>query len=130
MVSCYFWWLQRPQLEIRKIQGRILKQMGFANFVFSFYTDYINEIFHQGMGQSYWLLGDKGSPVVNFVGRFETLQHDFDKICGQIGIAKIQLPSTNKSARGSYGEYYDENTQKLIGLKFSSDIDRFGYSFN
>lgn len=130
MVSCYFWWLQRPQLEIRKIQGRILKQMGFANFVFSFYTDYINEIFHQGLGQSYWLLDELGSPVVNFVGRFETLQHDFDIVCDQIEIAKIQLPSTNRSIRSRYFEYYNEDTQKLIGLKFSSDIDRFNYSFH
>ena len=129
VVSCYFWWIQQTRLEFRKLQGQILEQLGFTNFAFSFYTDYINEIFHQGMGQCYWLLDDCRTPLVSFIGRFETLQHDYDLICNRIGIEQTQLPSLNRSVHRSYKDYYNTNTQKLVELKFNWDIERFGYCF-
>ena len=37
-------------------------------------------------------------PYINFYGKYETLQKDFDYVCEKIGLPKTKLPHTNKSA--------------------------------
>jgi len=131
MVSCYFWWIQNTKLEFRKLQGEILKKMGFNNFIMSFYTDYINEIFHSGMGQSYWILDYYNrNDCVGYIGRYENLQNDFDAICDIIGINKIILKPRNKTVHSHYRDYYtDDDAINIIKHKFEFDIKRFKYSF-
>ena len=67
--------------------------------------------------------------IVDFVGKFENLQEDFDKICDRININKIQLPFSNKSKHGYYKDYYNEHTRKLIADAFKKDIETFQYEF-
>ncbi len=129
VVSCYFWWIQQTKMEFRKLQGKLLEKIGFANYAISFYTDYINEIFHCGMGQCYWILGeDNNTKCVDFIGCFENLQTDFNTICDTIGIEKVQLATVNKSDHKPFYEYYDETIAQLIEYKFMWDVKRFGYT--
>lgn len=131
VVSCYFWWTQQAKLEFRQLQGRILSKMGFSNFALSCYTDYINEIFHCGLGQSYWLLDESNRyEIVHHIGRFEQLQQDFDKICDIVGLEQIRLPYVNKSNHLPYATYYNNMTARLISYKFARDISRFGYTLH
>jgi hypothetical protein len=131
MVSCYFWWTQKVKLPIRIKQGEILKTIGFENFVYSFYTDYINEIHHQGLGQSYWLLDSSNkTAIVDFIGRFERLQEDFNFACDKVGISKLQLYKVNKSEHKIFESYYNEQTAKMIRNKFYLDVTTFNYFFD
>ena len=129
MVSCYFWWTQKVKLPIRIKQGEILSKIGFDDFIYSFYTDYINEIHHHGLGQSYWLLdNDNKTVIVDYIGRFEMLQDDFNVICDTIGMKRIGLGQVNASKHKKYVSYYNELTAKMITNKFLVDIQKFNYT--
>jgi hypothetical protein len=66
---------------------------------------------------------------INYIGRFENLQQDFDKICEYINIPKQQLPHKYKTERMQYQDYYTEETKNFVAVKYKKDIEMFNYKF-
>ncbi|MFW6130630.1 MAG: sulfotransferase family 2 domain-containing protein [Atribacterota bacterium] len=67
---------------------------------------------------------------IDFIGRFENLQEDFDKICDILKISQRKLPHKNKSKRKSdYRSYYNDETKQIVCEMYKNDIDFFGYRF-
>ena len=86
---------------------------------------------YQPLVPQYKFLCDaQGDLVMDFVGRFESLQHDFDRVCEKIGIPKFKLDFKNRTQRSiSYEDYYDSETRDLVSNLFEKDIDLFKYTF-
>lgn len=66
----------------------------------------------------------------DFVGRFENLQEDFDKICGRLNIPKQELPHLNKTNHKHYSSYYDKSTKMIADQYFKEDLQKLGYYFS
>ncbi len=70
-----------------------------------------------------------GLQHMDFVGRFERLQTDFDQVTQQLGMAARPLPKTNWTRHGHYAEYYDRQSRALAERLYEQDLDEFGYTF-
>jgi hypothetical protein len=80
-------------------------------------------------GQFGYLVDENGNMKVDFIGRYETLQKDFNTICDKLNISRHQLSCKNKSNHKHYTEYYSEHTKKIIQKNYAKDIEYFGYKF-
>jgi hypothetical protein len=103
------------------------------------------------MSQYDMLYGPDGKLLIDFVGRFENLQGDFDEVCRRLGIENSALPHRNKSDKKSrnlkrrfrnvlfrngenskrhYTEFYDDETRAAVEKLYHKDIEAFGYRFS
>jgi hypothetical protein len=105
----------------------------------------------------YDFLHDKtGKLLVDFVGKYESLQAGFDTVCARLGLPPTRLPWVNRSLQRArltslrelrkqlrralwsrerkhtfahYTEYYDAESREFVDRLYRKDIDAFGYSF-
>lgn len=75
--------------------------------------------------QHFWVCN--GRQEVDFVGRFESLQQDFDHILKVIGLPSIQLPYENVTNHKHYLSYYDQKTIDIVRSWMFGDLLRWNY---
>jgi Sulfotransferase family len=103
-----------------------------------------------------FLHDEAGKLLVDFVGRYESLQADFDTVCARVGIPPTRLPQVNRSLEGTwpdslrelrkqlrralwslerkhtfphYTQYYDDESREFVGRLFRKDVEAFNYAF-
>jgi hypothetical protein len=116
-VSLYHYILENPENHGYE---ETMKMGSFRNFVFS--REKLS------FTQTSCLVDESGNLLVDFVGKFENLDQDFQSICRKVGIAAC-LPHINKTKRTDYQDYYDAETRDLTARLYAEDIERFGYTF-
>ncbi|MEZ4888878.1 MAG: sulfotransferase family 2 domain-containing protein [Chitinophagales bacterium] len=79
--------------------------------------------------QKDWLINENNEVDLDFIGRFETLEEDFQKICQIIGVNE-KLKHHNQSIPVyNYFDYYEKDLMDLVADFYKKDIEEFGYSF-
>jgi hypothetical protein len=82
--------------------------------------------------QTDYLIDLRGNLIVDFIGRYERLEQDFETACSRIGIRTSPLPHRRQALDRSadYRRYYDAETAELVARHFAPDIERLGYRFD
>jgi hypothetical protein len=78
-----------------------------------------------------------GRLLVEFVGRYESLQADFDRACEAVGIPRRKLENLNRgryrqtkrNRARDYTEFYSPASIELVRRHYARDIREFGYRF-
>lgn len=136
------------------------------NEIYSFKYFLKNNIQQKLWKDKFWFVGpqnefvynDEGKLLVDFIGKFENLQQDFNIACRKIGLPDIPLKHVNESAPRenkkpglvpkqilqnwrrkllkdriqsfqNFREYYDKETKQFVAELYKRDIELFGYSF-
>jgi hypothetical protein len=102
------------------------------NFISSLekFEDFLQwEIQRDSANQFPYVTDAQGKLIVDFVGRYETLAADFEKICARLKI-QAELPHANVSEHRDYRTYYTPETREFVAKQFRRDIEMFGYDFD
>ena len=83
------------------------------------------------ISQHKFIYDAEGSLLVDFVGRFESLEEDYQFIRTSLALEESPLPHQNKSARRRphYTDYYNDKTREIVAERYQTDITKFEYEF-
>ncbi len=82
--------------------------------------------------QSDYLIDLHGNIIVDFIGRYERFQQDFETACQRINVPTPALPHRRQARdrNKDYRRYYTDDTAALIADYFRQDIELLQYSFD
>jgi len=78
--------------------------------------------------QARYVTDADGTPLVDYIARYETLQDHFDVICRRVGLPLSGLTSVNASHPPPYGDCYDAELRDMVREAYADDFRLFGYS--
>ena len=70
-----------------------------------------------------------GAINMDFIGRFENLQTDFDTVAQKLGV-ETQLPHLNQSGAQAYTSFYSDRSKAIIADVYAEDVSAFNYRFD
>ncbi len=76
-----------------------------------------------------YFTAETGEVAVNFIGKFENIQNDFDSVLQKLDLPRAELPKINFTQKIDYRTCYSDTTAALIEQCFEKDIKFFGYTF-
>ena len=122
-VSLYFYVKRRPQHKFHKT----IKDMSFSDFIKWDVSQNTNK-------QIDFITDENGNIIIDYVGKFESLNEDFEFIRNKLSIPnlKTNIPQINVSNNREfrdYRNYYDNETRNLVEDYYRDDIEKFGYKF-
>ena len=75
------------------------------------------------------LTAEDGSMQLDYVGRYESLQHSYDEICSRLKLPTTMLGRNNTSRHGHPADYYDDELRQLVKDFYAQDLQTFAYDF-
>lgn len=79
--------------------------------------------------QSSFLLNENEDIAMDFIGKTESMQEDFDEICKKIHLPRQLLDQKNSSPHAHYATYYDTQLKNRVADFYQHDIETFNYTF-
>lgn len=102
---------------------------GISNLDYTYEQFLSEKINHKTFSQLYFISDHHGNVPMDFVGRFENLQADFNTVCTHLNIEDPILPKLLVRKYGHYTDNYSEKTKDLIYKLYKEEIDYFGFEF-
>ncbi len=76
------------------------------------------------------LTDSEGRLIVDFIGKLESIQADFNRLCERIGTPPVDIPHVNVTGSGKpYTAYYSDWSRDVVARLYQRDIETFGYTF-
>ena len=119
LVSEYEFLLKKPS---HGRHSRVKKLGGFKQFIQM-------QIPRNDAYQVNMLCNREGVLLMDFVGKIENLDKNWQTVCDRIGIPHQALPSKNVTQHRHYQEYYDDECRQLVARHWTRDIELFEYTF-
>ncbi len=80
--------------------------------------------------QSKWLESISGKIEVDYIGKFEKLESDFEELCDRIGLKGELKVSPYAPLRNEYKKVYNDKLKNFVGDFYREDIEKFDYKFD
>jgi len=109
-----------------------VKNMSFSNFIEDICSDRRKYKHVSFRNQRDFICDRSGRCLVDFVGRFETLESDFSYICGKLNRPKLVLQRINVTSNrcANYQEHYKSKKEiEMVADLYREDLDIFNYEF-
>ena len=74
----------------------------------------------------YSILYDRGEPLVNYVGKLENFEKDFEPIKKKYKLKVVKKVNVSKKRR-DYKKYYTPELAKMVYERYKQDVEVFGY---
>jgi len=110
------------------LKGRRSTDIGDIDFDTYIYKVYNNELGIYSKSQLSYVC-DNGFWMVDYIGRFESLDLSFDYICDKICIDRPPLPHYKNQGNYDWRLMYNPETHEMIKEHCKADIEEFNYSF-
>jgi len=104
-----------------------ISEMNYENWI-SNYKDPLAFVQHI-KAQHEYIYDSKGNLEINFLGKYENFNRDFQSICEGTNLKYNEPYFYNKSKHKHYTYYYDKLTKELVSRIYKDDIEIFNYSF-
>lgn len=79
--------------------------------------------------QMYWITDSRGNVPLDFVGRFENLAEDFNRVCERLEIGDRSLPSLLPGDGRRYLEHYDDESIEIVRRRYAAEIELFNFKY-
>ncbi|MFP7754062.1 sulfotransferase family 2 domain-containing protein [Thermodesulfobacteriota bacterium B35] len=120
----FSWYKNVMRDEIHKKNYGITRQLSLTEFLYR----------HAGKGmlksQLYWIKDFKGKISLDYIGRFEKLNNDFQEICKHLNVSHAALPHKIRGTGDDYRKHYDNKSIDIIMEYYREEIKLFNYSFD
>jgi hypothetical protein len=121
VVSEFHWW-RTTQFENEHGTARAIREMTDL-------SEYLHSPWFQRRPAFDFVADEDGQIIVDFVGRYESLQRDFDTVMRTLGLPSRVLPVRNTTEHDHYSRYYAPDTRDLVADAYRADLTAFGYQF-
>ncbi|MAT90650.1 MAG: hypothetical protein CMC35_08145 [Flavobacteriaceae bacterium] len=119
----YSWYANVMKDDIHKRKNKIQSnELSFEAFL----KHHIN---HETFSQLHFITDCHGEVPMDFIGRFERLQADFDIVCKELGVEDSTLPKLLVRKYNHYTDGYTDTTKDLVYQLYKKEIDYFGFEF-
>ena len=117
----------------KQTQGQEVYNTDFVSWVLKGCPHHWTPDFLEGRGLTHplnqyeYVCNDKGEIIVDFIGRFETLQKDFSFVCNKIGHNNTNIPFGNNSKHNEWELYYTPKALAVVKELFKTDFKLFNF---
>ena len=103
----------------------IQRHATFKHFAMNLHDSPCKQFIH--IQPQYDFLDCGGDIAIDFVGKFESLQRDFNTVQKLLGLEVKKLEIHRANSHNHYESYYDEECRQAIYKFYKKDFEAFGY---